>query len=78
MIRVILACTVLGSGVALIIAVGKGADGYTTLIAGVAHVTGAPFVVVTPGQMSAASNTHPTVFDRPRPGGRFSGEVSVE
>jgi len=44
--QLLLACVVLGAGVALLLLAGLGSDGYSTMVNGIAIDTGVPFVLV--------------------------------
>ena len=45
-VQLVLACAVLGSGVALLLAASLGSDGYSSLVSGITIATGAPFAAV--------------------------------
>lgn len=45
-VQLVLACAVLGAGVALLLDASLGSDGYSSLVSGVSIVSGAPFAVV--------------------------------
>jgi uncharacterized protein len=45
-VQLLVACVVLGAGVALLLLAALGSDGYSTLINGISLATGVPFVIV--------------------------------